>query len=89
MFDEVEGKVEKYMDLMIKLQQIWNTTIQTIPLIFGALGTISDSIFPNDYSLQVKERKVHQLQKTIVLQTATIIRRHLRKSSRFKLNLRL
>ena len=70
-------KVEKHMDLMIELQQIWNTTIKIIPIIFGALGTISASIYTHMASLQVKELNVHQLQKTVVLRTATIIRRHL------------
>jgi len=70
-------KVEKYMDLTIELQGIWGTTFKTIPFIFGAPGTINDSLFTHITSLSVNDVNVHQLQKTVILRTATIIRRHL------------
>ena len=38
-------KVDKYLSLMIELQSLWNTTVEIVPLIFGALGSLSDSIF--------------------------------------------
>jgi len=44
-------KVDKYMDLTIELQRVWDTTIKTIPLIFGALGTISKNLFTHMASL--------------------------------------
>ena len=65
-------KVEKYMGLTIGFQGIWGTTIKTIPLIFGALWTISNTLFTHIASLPVKDLNVHQLQKTVILRTATI-----------------
>jgi len=70
-------KVEKYMDLPIEFQWIWGTTIKIIPLIFGAFGTISNHLFTHIYNFLVKDLNVHQLQKTVILRAATIIRRHL------------
>ena len=70
-------KVDKYMDLTIELQRVWGTTIKTIPLIFGALGMISNNLFTHMASLPIKNLNVHQLQKTVILKIATIIRRHL------------
>ena len=67
-------KVDKYMDLTIELQRVWGTTIKTI---FGALGTISNNLFTHMASLPIKNLNVHQLQKTVILKKATIIRRHL------------
>ena len=70
-------KVEKHLDLSIELQHLWNTSVQVIPLIFGDLGSISNSIYTYLATLQVAEIGVHHLQKTIVLHTANIIRRHI------------
>ena len=70
-------KVEKYLDLSIKLQHLWNTNVQVIPLIFGALWSMSNSIYTYLATLQVAEIGVHQLQNTVVLRTANIIRRHI------------
>jgi len=69
---EIE-KVEKYLDLSIELQHLWNTSMQVIPLIFGALESISDSIYTYLAALHVEEIGVHQLQKTVVLHTANIL----------------
>ena len=70
-------KVEKYVDLTIELQRVWGTTIKMIPLIFGALGTISNNLSSHMASLPIKDLNVRQLQKTVILRTATIIRQHL------------
>ena len=32
-------KAEKYLDLAIKLQTLWNTLVEIVPFIFGSLGT--------------------------------------------------
>jgi len=58
---EREKVEKKYMDLTIELQQVLATTTKTIPLIFGALGIISN----NNYrhidmaSLLVKDLNVY------------------------------
>ena len=70
-------KVEKYMDLTIELQRVCGTTIKMIPLIFGALGTISNNLSSHMASLPIKDLDVRQLQKTVILRISTIIRRHL------------
>ena len=53
-------KVDKYLSLMIELQSLWNTTDEIVPLIFGALGSLSDSIFTNLSLLRVTDIIVHQ-----------------------------
>ena len=37
-------KVDKYLSLMIGLKSLWTTTVEIVPLILGALGSLSDSI---------------------------------------------
>jgi len=68
-------KANKYLSLMIELQSLWNTTVQIVPLIFGALGSLSDNIFNNLSLLQIIDINAHQLLKTVLLKTATILRR--------------
>ena len=67
-------KVDKYL---IELQSLWNTTVEVVPIIFGALGSLSDNVFTNQSLLQVTDINAYQLQKTVLLKTATILRRHL------------
>ena len=40
-------KVDKNLSLMIELQSLWNTTVEVVPIIFGALGSLSDNILLN------------------------------------------
>ena len=70
-------KVDKYLSLMIELQSLWNTTVEVVPIIFGALGSLSDNIFTNLSLLQVTDINAYQLQKTVLLRAATILRQHL------------
>ena len=70
-------KVDKYLSLTIELQSLWNTTVEVVPIIFGALGSLSDNISTNLSLLQVTDINAYQLQKTVLLRTATILRQHL------------
>jgi len=70
-------KVDKYFSLMVELQSLWNTTVEIVPIIFGALGSLSNNLFTNLSLLHVTDINVYQLQKTVLLKTAAILRRHL------------
>ena len=37
---EVE-KVEKYQDLLLKVQRMWHVKAEIIPIVIGALGAVS------------------------------------------------
>ena len=41
--DKHREKAEIYLDLAIELQSLWNSKIEVVPLVFGALGTIHES----------------------------------------------
>ena len=65
-------KVDKYLSLTIELQRLWNTTVEVVPIVFGALGSLSDNIVTNLSLLQINDITPNQLQKTVLLKTATI-----------------
>ena len=70
-------KVDKHLSLTIELRSLWNTTVEVVPIICGTLGSLSDNISTNLSLLQVTNINAYQLQKTVLLRTATILRQHL------------
>ena len=77
----IEERLKNYLDLAIDLQTLWNTIIKIVPLVFGALGTIHESTIQSFQFLHLHDVSVCQLVKTVLLKTATILRRHFGLSS--------
>ena len=61
-------------DLTIKIQRMWNVKTKVIPVIIGANGTISKS-FRKYVSNIPRKHEVKELQKTVILGTAHILRK--------------
>ena len=73
-------KIQKYKPLEIELKQCWNLTkIQTIPVVIGALGTVSKSI---ENYLETISPNINfpMIQKTTLIGTQQILRRSLTSS---------
>ena len=73
-------KILKYKHLEIELQQCWNLSkIQTVPVVIGALGTVSTSI---EKYLQLISPNLNfqMIQKTTLIGTQQILRRSLTSS---------
>ena len=68
------GKILKYKDLTVKMQRMWNVKTEVIPVIIGATGTVSNS-FRKYVSNIPRKHEVKDLQKTVILGTAHILRR--------------
>ena len=70
-------KITKYRDLEIEVQKCWNLKkIRTIPVIVGALGTVSTTIRENIKQIS-PNIQFDTIQKTTLLGTAHIIRNFL------------
>ena len=63
----------KYKDLTIEIQRMWNVKTKVIPVIIGATGTISKS-FRKYMSNIPGKHEVTELQKTVILDTAHMLR---------------
>ena len=69
-----KDKIEKYQDLGRELQKIWNVKVKVIPLVIGSLGAI-----PKQFGNRLKPigttEGTGQVQKTVLLGTARILRK--------------
>ena len=70
-------KLDKYRDLQIIVQQLWGVPISIVPIVIGALGSVS---LDHSNWLTVLDFDYHViplLQKTVLLGTFNILRRYL------------
>ena len=67
-------KIEKYHDLARELRKLWNMKVKVIPIIIGTLGTTPRQVKKR---LEVigKETRVKELQKTVNIHSARILRK--------------
>ena len=75
--DKHKEKIEKYLDLAIEVQVLWNSNVEVVPLVLGSLGAVHEKTVKNFELLQLTEVGVHQLQKTVLLKTVIMLRKHL------------
>ena len=67
-------KKDKYLDLARELKKLWNIKITIVPIVIGALGTITKGLLKGLEDLEVG-RRVENIQMTALLRTARILRR--------------
>ena len=72
--EKEKDKIEKYQELGRELQKKWNVTVKIIPLVVG-----SQSAIPKQFGNRLKQIGItagtEQVQKTILLGTARILRK--------------
>ena len=72
--EKEKDKIEKYQDLGRELQKIWNVKVKIIPLVVGSLGAV-----PKQFGNRLKQMGITvgtaQVQKTVLLGTARILRK--------------
>ena len=67
-------KKDKYHDLARELKKLWNLKVTIVPIVIGALGTITKGLLKSLEDLEVVGR-VETIQRTALLKTARILRR--------------
>ena len=72
--EKEKDKIEKYQDLGRELQKIWNVKVKIIPLVVGSLGAITKQ-FGNRLKQVGITAGTAQVQKTVLLGTARILRK--------------
>ena len=67
-------KKDKYLDLARELKKQWNKKVTIVPIVIGALGTITKGLLKGLEDLEFGGR-VETIQMTALLRTARILRR--------------
>ena len=67
-------KKDKYLDLVREMKKLWNMKVTIIPILFGAVRTVTKGFLKGLEDLEVGGR-VETVQTTRLLRMATILRR--------------
>ena len=67
-------KKDKFLNLASELKKLWNMEVMIVPIVIGALGTITKGLLKGLEDLEVGGR-VESIQTTALLRTARILRR--------------
>ena len=67
-------KKDKYLDLARELKKLCNMKVSIVPILIGALGTVTEGLLKGLEDLEVGGR-VETIQTTALLKTARILRR--------------
>ena len=67
-------KKDKYLDLARELKKLWNMKVTIVPIVIGALGTITKGLLKGLEDLEIGGR-LETIQTTALLRTARILRR--------------
>ena len=79
--DEKEAeKIDKYQELRIELERLWNMKTKIVPIVIGALGAISTQFKNHIDRLELNNINLIEIQKSVILGTASILRKVLQLS---------
>ena len=67
-------KKDKYSDLAWEFKKLWNMKVIFIPIVIGALGTVSKGLVQGLKGLEIRGL-VETIQTTVLLRSARILRR--------------
>ena len=67
-------KKDKYLDLARELKKLWNMKVTIVPIVIGALGTVTKGLLKGLEDLEVSGQ-VETIKTTALLRTARILRR--------------
>ena len=69
-------KKNKYLDLARELKKLWNMKVTIVPIVIGALGTVTKGLLKGKEDLEIGGR-VETIQMRALLTTARILRKFL------------
>ena len=67
-------KKDEYLHLAGELEKLWNMKVTIVPIIFGALGTVTKGLIKGLEDLKIRGQ-VENIQTTALMRSARILRR--------------
>ena len=78
MASKFQEKMQTYTDLKFEIRKMWQQPVTVVPIILGALGSVPTSLTNSLKLLGLfKKQLVFRMQKSILLSSTHILRRHL------------
>ena len=78
--EKEKEKIDKYQELRIELERLWKKKTMTIPIVIGSLGAISKQFKNHLNRLDLDKISIIDIQKSVLLGTAHILRKVLQLS---------
>ena len=75
--DNEMEKISKYQDLKIEIERLWEKQATVVPVVIGSLGAIPRDLKKHLKTIGLESILPSQLQKTVLLRTAHVIRKYL------------
>ena len=72
-----QEKIQKYQDLKVEVERLWERKANVVPVVIGALGAIPKGLTKHLKTLGIDKISPAQLQKAALLGTAHILRKYL------------
>ena len=72
--------IDKYQNLRTEIKRLWNMKNMVVPIVIGSLGTISKQFNDHAQRLELDSLSLLDLQESVLLGTAHILRRVLQPS---------
>ena len=69
--------ISKYQDLKIEIERLWEKQATVVPVVIGSLGAIPRDLRKHLRTIGLENISPSQLQKTVLLGTAHILRKYL------------
>ena len=70
-------KISKYQDLKIEIERLWEKQVTVVPVMIGSLGAIPRDLRKHLRTIGFESISASQLQKTVLLGIAHILRKYL------------
>jgi len=70
-------KRDRYRDLSVVVDRLWNTSTSVVPVILGALSSISTNLHQSLASIGLISSVIPVIQKSVLLSTSRILRHYL------------
>ena len=70
-------EISKYQDLQIEIERLWEKQATVVPVVIGSLGAIPRDLKKHIITIGLESISPSQLQKTVLLGTAHILRKYL------------
>ena len=75
--DKELEKISKYQDLKIEIERLWGKQATVVPVVIRSLGAIPRDLRKHLRTIGLESISPSQLQKTVLLGTAHILRKYL------------